>query len=190
MGLGAGTAKSGARGPCPRRQCRRTFGLCANALEPRVPQPGLVGMRPSWTAWTEWSCPEVTVHAGCAPTSRASACNRSSWRRSNARMPVGAICHGVLLAARSVDPRTSRSVLYGRRTTALTWELERTGWRIGRHQPLLGSQLLPDLRRAPRPAAGYMAVQAEVTRALASPEDFLDVDPSETHARASGRTFT
>ncbi|HEY2059337.1 MAG TPA: type 1 glutamine amidotransferase domain-containing protein, partial [Amycolatopsis sp.] len=39
-------------------------------------------------------------------------------------LPVGAICHGVLLAARSVDPATGRSVLHGRRTTALTWQLE------------------------------------------------------------------
>ena len=33
--------------------------------------------------------------------------------------PVGAICHGVLVAARAVDPATGRSVLHGRRTTAL-----------------------------------------------------------------------
>jgi len=39
--------------------------------------------------------------------------------------PVGAICHGVLVAARAVDPATGRSVLHGRRTTALTWALER-----------------------------------------------------------------
>jgi len=45
---------------------------------------------------------------------------------------VAAICHGVLLAARTVDPATGRSVLYGRKTTALTWELERRAWRIAR----------------------------------------------------------
>src|SRR5271169_3843084 len=45
---------------------------------------------------------------------------------------VAAICHGVLLAARSVDPKTGHSVLYGRRTTALTWALERTAWRSTR----------------------------------------------------------
>jgi len=33
--------------------------------------------------------------------------------------PVAAICHGVLLAARSIDPKTSKSVLYGKQTTAL-----------------------------------------------------------------------
>jgi len=40
------------------------------------------------------------------------------------RAPVGAICHGVLLAARSTNPATGRSVLFGKQTTALTWSLE------------------------------------------------------------------
>lgn len=49
---------------------------------------------------------------------------------------VGAICHGVLVLARTVDPETRRSVLYGRRLTGLTKRLERTGyyltaWRLG-----------------------------------------------------------
>lgn len=47
-------------------------------------------------------------------------------------MPVAAICHGVLLAARSRDPRTSRSVLHGKRTTALTWALERRARHLAR----------------------------------------------------------
>ena len=46
--------------------------------------------------------------------------------------PVAAICHGVLLAARSIDPATGRSVLYGRQTTALTWALEHRAWRVAR----------------------------------------------------------
>ena len=46
--------------------------------------------------------------------------------------PVGAICHGVLVAARAVDPATGRSVLHGRRTTALTWALERKAWGVAR----------------------------------------------------------
>ena len=98
-------------------------------------------------------------------------------------MPVGAICHGVLLAARSIDPRTSRSVLYGRRTTALTWELERTGWRIGRVSRFWDPHYYRTYDELPGQPDGYMSVQAEVTRALAAPEDFLDVDPSDAHAR-------
>ena len=67
---------------------------------------------------------------------------------------VAAICHGVLLAARSVDPKTGHSVLYGRRTTALTWALERTAWRLSPDHPVLGPRLLPHLQRAARPAVG------------------------------------
>lgn len=49
---------------------------------------------------------------------------------------VGAICHGVLVLARTIDPETRRSVLYGHRLTGLTKRLERTGyyltaWRLG-----------------------------------------------------------
>jgi putative intracellular protease/amidase len=51
---------------------------------------------------------------------------------------VSAVCHGPVLLARSVDPTTQKSVLHGRRLTALTKLLERTGfwmtvWTIGRH---------------------------------------------------------
>jgi putative intracellular protease/amidase len=46
--------------------------------------------------------------------------------------PVGAICHGVVVAARTISPKTGRSVLYGRRTTALTWQLEKAAWSLMR----------------------------------------------------------
>lgn len=98
-------------------------------------------------------------------------------------MPVAAVCHGVLLAARSIDPDTARSVLYGRRTTALTWKQERLAATIGRvvrfWDPLY-YRTYPDPPGGP---PGYMSVQAEVTRALARPEDFVDVDPRHLDAR-------
>ena len=68
--------------------------------------------------------------------------------------PVGAICHGVLVAARAVDPVTGRSVLHGRRTTALTWALERKAWGIARYSRFWDSELLPDLRGGARTAVG------------------------------------
>jgi putative intracellular protease/amidase len=75
-------------------------------------------------------------------------------------IPVGAVCHGVLLLARSIDPATGRSVLYGRRTTALTAALELGAWAATR-------LWLGDYYRT------YpTTVQAEVTAALASPHDF------------------
>ncbi|MFD3330784.1 hypothetical protein ACFWW8_37205, partial [Streptomyces sp. NPDC058701] len=44
--------------------------------------------------------------------------------RRDRDMPVAAVCHGVLLAAQAKDPGTGRSVLHGRRATALTSLLE------------------------------------------------------------------
>jgi putative intracellular protease/amidase len=74
--------------------------------------------------------------------------------------PVGAVCHGVLLLARTIDPTTSRSVLHGRRTTALLALMELGAWAVTR--PWLGGYY----RTYPQ------TVQAEVTAALASRSDF------------------
>ena len=74
--------------------------------------------------------------------------------------PVGAICHGVVLAARSRRP-DGRSVLHGRRTTALTRVLELTAW------ALTAGWLGNYYRTYPTP------VQSEVVAALASPADFI-----------------
>jgi putative intracellular protease/amidase len=104
-------------------------------------------------------------------------------------LPVGAICHGVLLAARSTDPGTGRSVLYGRATTALTWALEQKAWRVARVTRFWDGDYYRTYREAPGEAPGYWSVQQEVTRALARPEDFKDVDPASPNAReqSSGR---
>lgn len=96
---------------------------------------------------------------------------------------VAAICHGVLLAARSVDPATGRSVLYGRRTTALTWVLERTAWRLTRVTRFWDPDYYRTYSEEPGQPAGYMSVQAEVTRALESPTDFRDVERGSPHWR-------
>jgi putative intracellular protease/amidase len=52
--------------------------------------------------------------------------------------PVGAICHGVLALARTVDPATGHSVLAGCQTTCLPKYMERsayllTFWKLGRY---------------------------------------------------------
>lgn len=89
---------------------------------------------------------------------------------------VAAICHGVLLAARSVDPETGRSVLHGHKTTALTWALERTAWRLTRLTRFWDRDYYRTYTEQPGQSPGYMSVQAEVTRALAQPSDFRDVE--------------
>jgi putative intracellular protease/amidase len=88
---------------------------------------------------------------------------------------VAAICHGVVLAARSVDPATGRSVLHGRKTTALTWELEKRAWQLARVTRFWDRTYYRTYSERPGDPAGYMSVQAEVTRALAEPSDFRDV---------------
>jgi putative intracellular protease/amidase len=98
-------------------------------------------------------------------------------------MVVGAICHGVLLAARSVDPATGHSVLYGHRTTALTWALERTAWRLSRITRFWDPDYYRTYSEEPGQPPGYMSVQSEVTRALKNPTDFCDVERRSPHYR-------
>ena len=52
--------------------------------------------------------------------------------------PVGAICHGVLVLARTTEGATGRSVIAGRSTTCLPKYMERTAfwltaWKLGRY---------------------------------------------------------
>jgi putative intracellular protease/amidase len=94
---------------------------------------------------------------------------------------VAAICHGVLLAARSVDPSTGRSVLYGRKTTALTWAMERLAWRLTRVTRFWDPNYYRTYTEEPGQPGGYMSVQSEVTRALRDPTDFCDVARGSPH---------
>lgn len=101
-----------------------------------------------------------------------------------ARGPVvAAICHGVLLAARSIDPKTGRSVLYGRKTTALTWAMERLAWRLTRFTRFWDRDYYRTYTEEPGQPVGYMSVQSEVTRALEDPADFRDVARGSPHWR-------
>jgi putative intracellular protease/amidase len=95
--------------------------------------------------------------------------------------PVGAVCHGVVLAARSKSAATGKSVLYGRKTVGLPWAMERKVWNL---MKFAGRFWDPDYYRTydelPGDPAGYRSVEAEVTRALASPSDFVDVPKDST----------
>ncbi|MET8678970.1 type 1 glutamine amidotransferase domain-containing protein [Streptomyces sp. NPDC004647] len=95
-------------------------------------------------------------------------------------LPVGAVCHGVLLAARAKDPATGLSVLHGKRTTALTRSLELTAWNLTRFW-------LGDYYRTYR-----RTVQSEVLAALADPSDFVSGPPLPRRdtARRPRRGFT
>jgi putative intracellular protease/amidase len=72
---------------------------------------------------------------------------------------IGAICHGMLVLTRTIDPQTGRSVLYGHKVTALPQSIDRAGYHLARL-----------LRR------GYLfyscSVAEEVRACLERPEDF------------------
>jgi putative intracellular protease/amidase len=96
--------------------------------------------------------------------------------------PVGAICHGVIVAARSLSSKTGKSVLHGRKTTALTWQLEKAAWLMMRYAGRIWD---PGYYRTYAEEGGepegYRSVQAEVIRNLASLEDFVDVPKTDPH---------
>ena len=96
--------------------------------------------------------------------------------------PVGAICHGVVLAARSVSEASGKSALYGRKTVALTWAMEGKAWRLMKFAGRFwdAGYYRTYLEHDGEPA-GYRGVQAEVTRALAAADDFIDVPEHAAH---------
>ncbi|NNA54291.1 type 1 glutamine amidotransferase domain-containing protein [Pseudomonas koreensis] len=79
-----------------------------------------------------------------------------------AEKPVAAVCHGVLLLARTLDPDTGRSVLFGRRVTALlAATMELPAWLMT--APWLGRYF----------RTYGQTVEAEVSAALSRKSDFV-----------------
>ncbi|PCH72749.1 MAG: hypothetical protein COC12_05730 [Rhodobacteraceae bacterium] len=75
--------------------------------------------------------------------------------------PIGAICHGVVTACRATNPDTGKSVLYGRRTTALLKRQERLAYHLTRAR--LGDYYL----------TYPVTVEDEVRATLRAPADFI-----------------
>lgn len=96
--------------------------------------------------------------------------------------PVAAICHGVLLAARSTRA-DGKSVLHGRKTTALTWRQERAASGLTHIGRFWDRNYYRTYLERPGEPSGYMSVEQEVARALATPEDFVDVPASDPQFR-------
>lgn len=96
--------------------------------------------------------------------------------------PVAAVCHGVVLAARSISKRTGKSILYGKKTTALTWQLESKVWDLTKYLARFWdpNYYRTYLETKDQPS-GYMSVEQEVKRALAHDSDFLNVPDGVKH---------
>ena len=79
--------------------------------------------------------------------------------------------------------RSGRSVLFGRKTTALTWALERKAALTGRIARFWDPHYYRTYQEKPGQPAGFMSVQQEVTRALAAESDFIDVPETSPNHR-------
>ena len=113
--------------------------------------------------------------------------------------PVGAICHGVLVLARSTDPSTGKSVLHERTTTCLPKYQERaayllTSWKLGRYyrtyptyvEDEVKSQLRDPARQFQR---GPLALAQRDSDTNPSP-GFVVVDRNYVSARWPGDAYT
>ncbi|MEU6549390.1 type 1 glutamine amidotransferase domain-containing protein [Streptomyces sp. NPDC046915] len=112
--------------------------------------------------------------------------------------PVGAICHGVLVLARTEDPATGRSVLAGRRTTCLPKYMERTAywttaWRLGRYYRTYPAYVEDEVRSAlADPARQFEAGPRELTRRGTADDDthaFAVQDGAYLSARWPGDAY-
>jgi len=96
----------------------------------------------------------------------------------NWEKPVAAICHGVLVLARSRDPRTGRSVLASSRTTCLPKYMEQaayflTSWKLGKYY-----RTYPDY------------VEDEVKAALADPKTQFQRGPRNLTTKGTAHDAT
>jgi putative intracellular protease/amidase len=111
--------------------------------------------------------------------------------------PVGAICHGVVVLARTRDSSTGHSVLYDRRTTCLPRYLERgayllTAWRHGRYYRTYSTYVEDEVRAAlADPAAQFERgpyIRARGTATRHGPA-FALVDRNYVSARWPGDAY-
>lgn len=96
-----------------------------------------------------------------------------------ANKPVGSVCHGPLLIARSIDPATGKSVLFGRKTTALTWQLEKTAGTLGKIVRFWDPNYYRTYPEAADQKLGETSTQAEITRLIGGTEFFHDVPKAD-----------
>jgi putative intracellular protease/amidase len=123
------------------------FGQLGAAPEPRRFYAELTGA-PEFTATAAWdeldpaSFDGLLLPGGHAPGMRqylgSAVLQEQVARFWGLDRPVGAICHGVLVLARTRDATTGRSVLARCQTTCLPKHMERTAylttaWRLGRY---------------------------------------------------------
>ena len=105
--------------------------------------------------------------------------------------PVGAVCHGVIVIARAISAQTGKSILYGRKTTALTWALEKSAWQLTKYFARFWD---PNYFRTyiekPGDPEAYWSVESEIKRALEKEADFVNVSYGcENHFQKTSGIF-
>ncbi len=95
---------------------------------------------------------------------------------NQAAKPVAAVCHGVLPLARARRP-DGRSLLYGRKVTALPWDFENKAWQLARLFRFWDPNYYRTYVESEGEPVGYWSVEEEIKRNLCQPEDFLLPSP-------------
>jgi putative intracellular protease/amidase len=115
------------------------------------------------------------------------------WAR---QLAVGAICHGVLVLARTQDPATGRSVLAGRSSTCLTKSMERgayyaTAWRLGRYYRTYPAYVQDEVRAALGSDDGFHRGPVSLVRGTADDDGpaFVVEDGNYVSARWPGDSY-
>src|SRR5439155_5868502 len=111
--------------------------------------------------------------------------------------PVGAICHGVLAAARAVDPRTGKSVLAERRTTCLPKYMERsayllTFWKLGTYYRTYPEYVEDEVRRHLESPAQFVLGPRTLSKRGTATDDspaFVVEDDNYVSARWPGDAY-
>jgi putative intracellular protease/amidase len=138
------------------------LGQLGAAEEPKRLYAAMIGTDPyrgpvAWDAIVPAAYDALVLPGGHAPGMRQYLGNTALQRRVGElwalHRPVGAICHGVLVLARTVDPATGRSVLAGRTTTCLPRYMERsayfaTAWKLGRYYRTYPAYVEDEVRAA------------------------------------------
>jgi putative intracellular protease/amidase len=116
----------------------------------------------AWSAIDPGACDALYLAGGHAPGMRqylgSAALQEKVLALWKTDRPVAAICHGVLVLARTRDPATGESVLAERRTTCLPGYMERvayfsTAWKLGRYYRTYPAYVEDEVRGALRDPA-------------------------------------
>lgn len=103
-----------------------------------------------------------------------------SFNNTAQHKPIAAVCHGVLVAARAISPTTQKSVLYSKKTTALTWTLESAAWSLTKYfARFWDKNYYRTYVESVNESKGFWGVEQEIKRYLESDDDFLDVPKGE-----------